>query len=193
MEALAAAEHESWSGWTRYMLPRIEKDFMEAAMTDSELVRAFDRFNEMPCVKRWIRQCNTPYADLSEAEKESDRDVVRKKLPVYRKRLEPIPAVGSTPGHLHKVRAWKVADDLSREKGLEVHTDAGGYPVLVVPRTYHPVRPHDAPVPDQTGPADDLVERMTTAVLGELDISHPSEPTVAFLKARISKVLDGGK
>ena len=36
-------------------------------------------------VKRWTRQMNTPYADLSEKEKESDRAEVRKTLAVIEK------------------------------------------------------------------------------------------------------------
>jgi len=41
--------------------------------------------------------------------------------------------------------------------------------------------------------ADDLVERMAVAVLGELDISHASAATEAFLRERIRGVLAGGK
>lgn len=37
--------------------------------------------------------------------------------------------------------------------------------------------------------ADDLVERMAVAVLGELDISHASPATEAFLRDRIRAVL----
>jgi len=73
MELLAAAEHESWSVWTAYMLDTIEKE-------------SGGDFNikSLPCVERWMRQKVTPYASLSEKEKESDREVVRKKLPLYR-------------------------------------------------------------------------------------------------------------
>lgn len=60
-ETLANLCHEQWSGWLRYM---------------------FDKgtFNEdnswtMPpeFVERWVRQMNTSYMNLSEAEQESDR------------------------------------------------------------------------------------------------------------------------
>jgi len=40
--------------------------------------------NSLDCVKRWKRQMNTSYAELSGREKESDRKVVREKLPLYR-------------------------------------------------------------------------------------------------------------
>jgi 8-oxo-dGTP pyrophosphatase MutT (NUDIX family) len=73
MEALASLEHESWSGWTKWMLQEMTK----AHGGDFEL-------EGLPCVERWTRQMTTPYAELSEREKESDRKVVREKLPLYR-------------------------------------------------------------------------------------------------------------
>ena len=84
IETLADAEHESWGSWTRYMLPLIEKQLMESAWDDEELKYLYEKLNGLDCVKRWIRQHNTPYADLSEKEKESDRKVVREKLAAYR-------------------------------------------------------------------------------------------------------------
>jgi len=73
MEALAAEEHRSWSAWTRYMLGEIEKE-------------SGGDFNisNLDCVQRWQRQMKTRYVDLSKQEKESDRKVVREKLPLYR-------------------------------------------------------------------------------------------------------------
>ena len=52
-----------------------------------------------------------------------------------------------------RTRAWRVSEGLARHAGLELHTDAGGFPVLVAPKSYHPVRPEEAPVPGQT-PSD---------------------------------------
>ncbi len=51
-EGLAALEHEQWSHWTRYMLEHLTPDNIE----------------------RWLRQCETPYEDLTEREKDSDRE-----------------------------------------------------------------------------------------------------------------------
>ena len=86
IEALAAQEHESWAKWTSYMLDRLEAekagDIDPADMEDYDLEDEF--IDGLPCVKRWRRQINTPYADLSEREKESDREVVREKLQLYR-------------------------------------------------------------------------------------------------------------
>lgn len=72
IEALAALEHESWSDWTKWMLNE-----MESELGDRELLR------NLECVKRWRRQMTTPYSDLSDQEKESDRNEVRRKRPMY--------------------------------------------------------------------------------------------------------------
>lgn len=61
-EALAEYSHNSaWSGWMRYM-------FSKGTFND-------DGTWTMPAwaVERWQRQMNTPYSDLSEEEKKSDR------------------------------------------------------------------------------------------------------------------------
>lgn len=51
IEKLAALEHEQWAHWTKYMLDNLTIDN----------------------ILRWVRQIVTPYAELSEAEKKSDR------------------------------------------------------------------------------------------------------------------------
>lgn len=56
LERLAALEHEQWAQWTRHMLDNLTPENIE----------------------RWRRQIATPYADLSEAEKEADRFWARK-------------------------------------------------------------------------------------------------------------------
>ena len=50
-EQLAALEHEQWAHWTRYMLDNLTSEN----------------------IARWQQQIETPYAELSEKEKESDR------------------------------------------------------------------------------------------------------------------------
>lgn len=60
-EALAEYAHEAWSGWMKYLFVKCEKN------DDGEIV--IPRW----AYERWQRQMNTPYADLPESEKESDR------------------------------------------------------------------------------------------------------------------------
>ena len=68
--------------------------------------------------------------------------------------VRPVPIVCQTIAQVHKIRSWKVAEALAREGSLEIHSDANDYPVLVVPRTYLPIRPHDGPVPGQASPRE---------------------------------------
>ena len=84
MEALAALEHESWAGWTKWMLAEIRRELGEQnwALQGTSPLELFER--TVKCVQRWERQMATPYAELSEKEKESDRKVVREKIALYR-------------------------------------------------------------------------------------------------------------
>ena len=68
IEPLAAFEHERWAHWQRYMH---SKGIMQP---DGSLL--------LPAalVAKWERQIATDYLDLSEAERESDREQVRKYL-----------------------------------------------------------------------------------------------------------------
>jgi len=76
IETLAAKEHSSWSAWADYELDAIEEELGDHP----------DRatFKDLKCVQRWRRQITLNYEKLTEKEKESDRRVVREKLPVYR-------------------------------------------------------------------------------------------------------------
>ena len=66
MEQLAAIEHERWADWQRYLHSLCTKN-------DDGSLRI-----PATSVAHWERQIATPYADLSEREKESDRDQVRR-------------------------------------------------------------------------------------------------------------------
>lgn len=65
LERLAALAHEQWSGWARWMIDKWSPE----------------------CVARWERQIVTPYDQLSEREKESDRNEARRVLEVIRATL----------------------------------------------------------------------------------------------------------
>lgn len=64
LEQLAAIEHERWSDWQGYVHARCQRQ------ADGSLTIPAD------LVARWERQIATPYAELSEAEQQVDRDQV---------------------------------------------------------------------------------------------------------------------
>src|SRR5260221_6026946 len=76
IEQLADKEHASWAHWMQYLFS------MCTHLPDGRLV--------IPgmLVVRWERQANTNYADLSEQEKQSDRDEVAHILPIIEQRAE---------------------------------------------------------------------------------------------------------
>lgn len=64
-EKFAAIEHERWADWQAYVFTQCKKEPLHVELTiPASLVR------------RWRRQIETPYADLTEEEKQSDRDQV---------------------------------------------------------------------------------------------------------------------
>ena len=70
VEDLAAIEHDRWSHWQRYLHGRGERRPDGSLVLPAELVR------------QWDAQMETSYANLSESEKSSDREQVRRYLPV---------------------------------------------------------------------------------------------------------------
>lgn len=70
MEQLADREHDSWARWMDYLFSKSTKNDDGSVTIPADLV------------KRWQRQVETPYADLSEREKESDRSEVRQIEPL---------------------------------------------------------------------------------------------------------------
>ena len=65
-EVLAEIEHERWGSWQKYMHSLCKPT------DDGELIIPANR------VKHWERQIATSYSELSDHEKEMDRDQVRK-------------------------------------------------------------------------------------------------------------------
>ncbi len=70
VEDLAAVEHERWAHWQRYMHGKGERRIDGSVVLPPDLVA------------RWEGQLARGYAELSEAEKESDREQVRRYLPI---------------------------------------------------------------------------------------------------------------
>jgi hypothetical protein len=70
VEQLASVEHERWSHWQRYMHSKCLRLSDGSLLVPAELV------------SRWESQFKTSYADLTDQEKESDREQVRRYLPL---------------------------------------------------------------------------------------------------------------
>ncbi len=64
-EELSELEHLQWCHWTEYMLNNLTPENIE----------------------RWKRQINTPYIELSEKEKESDKKWAQKTIDIIRKHI----------------------------------------------------------------------------------------------------------
>ena len=71
VEKLASAEHDRWAHWQRYVHSQCTPIGDDGALViPGNLVR------------RWEEQMETPYFSLTEVEKESDREQVRRYLPL---------------------------------------------------------------------------------------------------------------
>ncbi|MHC1728026.1 MAG: hypothetical protein AB9866_18830 [Syntrophobacteraceae bacterium] len=69
-EKLAAIEHERWSDWMRCLFDdSFDMREDDGTPTGEVLIPARN-------AERWKRQVNTPYAELSQEEKDSDRKQV---------------------------------------------------------------------------------------------------------------------
>ena len=67
LEILAEKQHEIWVAWMKFM-------FENGGASDG-----YDHWTMWRDKRdRWLRQMATPYAELSEKEKQSDRDVLTK-------------------------------------------------------------------------------------------------------------------
>lgn len=84
LNSLAAIEHQRWAHWQAYLHDECE------VLEDGSL--------KIPAelVQRWTRQIQTPYSELSEPEKESDREQVLKYLPTISAALLHVTAPGSS-------------------------------------------------------------------------------------------------
>jgi hypothetical protein len=70
-EQLADYAHDAWSGWMEYLFEKSKENSDGSVTIPTELV------------KRWKRQLNTSYKDLSEKEKNSDRDEADKMIKIF--------------------------------------------------------------------------------------------------------------
>jgi len=70
LDRLAAAEHERWAHWQQYVHEQCQPGPDSSLIIPAELVH------------RWTEQISTLFAQLTDAEKDSDRDQVRRYLPI---------------------------------------------------------------------------------------------------------------
>jgi len=94
-EALADYAHDAWSGWMKYMFSRCEKRYLDHAgymgldVDGHPAAHAgyMGMLTVIPpqLVERWTFQMNTPYAELPEEMKPSDRVQAEKIIDVILK------------------------------------------------------------------------------------------------------------
>lgn len=65
LEKMADAQHAIWAHWMKYMLSVCVDNHGGSVTIPADKV------------ERWTKQMNTRYLDLSEPEKQSDRDIVK--------------------------------------------------------------------------------------------------------------------
>lgn len=75
IDDLARVEHERWAHWQRYVHSKC------IAQPDGSLIIPPE------LVAKWERQIATPFAALSEQEKDSDREQVQRYLPILKAAL----------------------------------------------------------------------------------------------------------
>ena len=85
-EPLANIEHQRWAKWQAWVHNRLR--YTEIKGVDGNNYAYYLMTSDD--YERWDRQINTYYADLSEAEKESDRREVRSYLPLISTALKEI-------------------------------------------------------------------------------------------------------
>jgi hypothetical protein len=72
VEEFASLEHDRWSRWQSYLHSKLYEIGTEQDVSYNYHLKVLPTENW----QRWERQINTKYADLSEEEKQSDRDQV---------------------------------------------------------------------------------------------------------------------
>lgn len=92
IEDLAHIEHERWSDWQKHVHAKAQRQPDGSLLIPAGLVAA------------WGRQIATPYAELSEGEKESDREQVRRYLPTI-------------------IEAFFLATRSAQEKEMQIYAD----------------------------------------------------------------------
>ena len=111
LETLAELEHQQWAHWTKYMLDRLAQ--LEAKLDGNAPYKAYFELSQQK--QDWRRQIATPYSELTEKEKDSDRSWASKSLEITAKRLaelNPYPEDVFLPRNKEEMKA--VADLIAK-------------------------------------------------------------------------------
>lgn len=79
IEKGANLEHDRWARWQKYMFSKMTE---EEKFEEGKHFKTGNYVLNKELVDRWFRQIDTPYSELSELEKESDRKETRNYLPL---------------------------------------------------------------------------------------------------------------
>jgi hypothetical protein len=127
-EQLAAYSHDrAWAGWMRYMFSKCylasDPDHLED--DDGSLIIPGD------LVKRWRRQIETPYADLPEVEKASDREQAKYIMQI----LDRSKGVVNELTYMRTTHTGRIHSEWTKEElkdkprcHCDCHTSPGTYP-----------------------------------------------------------------
>ncbi len=125
IEQLADKEHASWARWQQYLHSKcldttaeyVHGEDKEKAQAITNLLSKFEGaiivFPEL--VERWQRQVDTPYAQLSEREKQSDRDEVAHILPIIEEYAHSEPR-NATPLETIDLRLHRIENTLAQAR-----------------------------------------------------------------------------
>jgi hypothetical protein len=90
IEQLAGKEHASWARYMSYFLGNLQKQYIEhpGGNTANILFNQHDLIIPAAYVEALQKQIDTSYEQLSEDEKQYDRDEVEHILPIIRKYIQ---------------------------------------------------------------------------------------------------------
>jgi len=83
VEAMADEVHQVWANWMVYMFNQGHVDLVHSYQIGAWVMPPEK-------VERWHRQMTTPYDQLSESEKVSDREIAQKYIAIYQAALKEI-------------------------------------------------------------------------------------------------------
>lgn len=80
IEKLASLVHEQWAHWMKYMIHKKTTEIGTKSI-GGVCNQKYIQF-DMKDYERWLQQMETPYSELTDKEKESDREWARKYLKI---------------------------------------------------------------------------------------------------------------